>query len=126
MEDCYSNKLLYLYNILTLSVFKYLPNLDVFSKNLLYFENLFNLSRFLPIIVLIGYPNNLCNLLILDAQKYLGYPPKNSSPPSPERATVTYFLANLHKKYVGILLLSANGSSCNEIISRNIFLYIIG
>jgi hypothetical protein len=39
------------------------------------------------------------------------YPPKSSSPPSPERLTVTFWRARRATRYVGICDESANGSS---------------
>ena len=39
---------------------------------------------------------------IVANQKYLLYPPKSSSPPSPERLTVTYVRVSFETRYVGI------------------------
>ena len=46
-----------------------------------------------------------------DVFLYLGYPPNNSSAPSPEIATLTFFLAKLDNKKVGICEGSEKGSS---------------
>ena len=58
--------------------------------------------------------NEYGNFLKMDqtdgAKKYLLYPPNNSSPPSPDKATETWDFASLETKRVGICDESANGS----------------
>ncbi len=49
--------------------------------------------------------------LYLFMNLYLEYPPNNSSPPSPDKATFTFCFVKEDNKYVGIAEASANGSS---------------
>ena len=57
----------------------------------------------------------------MEANKYLLYPPKISSPPSPDKQTVTLFLTSLESKKVGNWLESANGSSYSSTILAILF-----